>query len=230
MCLWPHVVLTATCPDLRRATSPNHRARRLTETLSDLRVVIDTEAWPLGRWLTHHPGHWPLFPQHCPRPRSRRGCLPCDHCPDLITWRWRPHHPSSRSRLASAWTLMRRRQTWSVRSVSRRSHEARRRSHRPWTSHVRRRPETRRWRMMRMGATASQARVTSRGKHASWTWTSESKWRRPHTRGRPGTSHPEWHGPWHSHEWRSTSHPGKWESRKPWPSSKVSASSKTLKK
>ena len=147
MCLWPRIVLTATCPDLRRTTSPNHRARRLTETLSDLRVIVDTEAWPLGRWLTHHPGHWPLLPQHCSRPRSRRGCLPCDHCPDLITWRWRPHHPSSRPRLASAWTLMRRRQPWSVRSVSRRSHEAGRRSHRPGASHVRRRPETRRWRI-----------------------------------------------------------------------------------
>ena len=133
--------------------------------------------------------------------------------------------------MASAWTLMRRRQPWSVRSMARRSHEAGGRSHRPGTHHMRRRPEARRRGMMvRMGAPASHTRVTSRGKHASWTWASESKWRRPHTRGRPRTSHPEWHGPRHSHERRTASHPGKWESRKPWPSSKVSASSKTLKK
>lgn len=36
MCLWPRVVLTAPCPDLGRPTSPNHRARRMTETMSDL--------------------------------------------------------------------------------------------------------------------------------------------------------------------------------------------------
>lgn len=220
MCLWPGIVLTAPRPDHGGPPSPHAGVRRMTEVVSVLRLIVDTEAWPLGRRLAHHPGQRPLLAQHCARALTRRpGLLTRYHCSDLITRSRRPHH-SPRPRLASAWPVMRRpHRPWPWRP-----HQARRRPHGPGPSHVRRgRPEARRRRMMR--ASASHARMTSRREH----WTSEPEWRRPHARGRSRSSHPEWHRPWHSHEWRSTSHPRERKSWKPWPSSKVSASSKTVR-
>ena len=232
MCLWPRIVLTPPRPDLRRPPSPDARVWRLTEVVSVHRLIVDTEAWPLGRRLTHHPRQWPLLPQQSPRPLTRCLGLTRYHSSDLVTRRWRPHHCTSPwPRLASTRPVMRRRRSVSVRT--RRPHQARRRrSHGSGASHVRgRRPETGGWRMMvRMRSPTSHARVTSRGEHPGWSRASETKWWWPHAWGRPRSSHPEWHRTRHPHERRSTSHPREWESRKPRPSSKVSASSITLEK